>query len=124
LAKENVVTLRMLGSLAMVWATAAWAQPNDGALYKFQSGQQTRWVSPENPTGAKGEGGKENKGAKGHAFDTIPVGKSLVLADIKGAGIIDRMWITIEDRSPDALRGLKLDITWDGAKSPAVSVRW
>jgi hypothetical protein len=45
-----------------------------------------------------------------------------VLADIKGAGIIDRMWMTIEDRAPDALRGLKLEIFWDGARTPAVSV--
>ena len=31
------------------------------------------------------------------------------------------MWMTIEDRSPEALRGLRLDIYWDGAKTPAVS---
>jgi hypothetical protein len=80
------------------------------------------WVSPENPTGAKGAGARENRGAKGHAFETIPVGHSHVLADIKGAGTIDRMWMTIEDRSPEALRGLKLDIYWDGAATPAVSV--
>lgn len=92
------------------------------ALYEFKPQEEPRWVSPENPTGAKGRGGLENKGAKGHAFDTIPIGASLVLADIKGAGTIDRMWMTIEDRSPEALRGLKLEIFWDGAKTPAVSV--
>jgi hypothetical protein len=32
------------------------------------------------------------------------------------------MWMTIEDRSPEALRGLRLDIFWDGAATPAVSV--
>ena len=36
--------------------------------------------------------------------------------------MIDRMWMTIEDRAPDALRGLKLEIYWDGAAHPAVSV--
>jgi hypothetical protein len=91
-------------------------------LYRLQSGSEARWASPENPTGAKGAGARENRGAKGHAFETIPVGRSLLLADIKGAGTIDRMWMTIEDRSPDALRGLKLDIYWDGAATPAVSV--
>ena len=30
--------------------------------------------------------------------------------------------MTIEDRSPEALRGLKLEIFWDGAATPAVSV--
>jgi hypothetical protein len=91
-------------------------------VYEHQANQRPHWISPENPTGAPGAGGRENRGGKGHAFETIPVGRSHVLADIKGAGVIDRMWMTIEDRAPDALRGLKLEIYWDGAGTPAVSV--
>ena len=99
------------------------AQPNGSSeLYRFQADSRTHWISPENPTGAPGLGGQENRGAKGHAFETIPAGQSHVLADISGAGIIDRIWMTIEDRSPEALRGLKLEIFWDGASTPAVSV--
>ena len=114
--------LRHLLACALAGAAAP-ALAQDGAeLYRFQPGTETRWVSPENPTAAKGAGGRENKGAKGHAFDTIPVGRSHVLADIKGAGTIDRMWMTIEDRSAEALRGLKLEMFWDGAEIPAVSV--
>jgi hypothetical protein len=108
---------------ALAVAAPAGAQTGaDAPLYRFQPGSETRWASPENAGAAKGAGARENKGAKGHAFDTIPVGRSLVLADIKGPGTIDRMWMTIEDRSPDALRGLKLEIFWDGAATPAVSV--
>ena len=103
---------------AMILASPAAAQDD---LYRYKSGEQTRWVTPENPTGAKGLGARENKGAKGHAFETIDIGKSHVLADIQGPGVIDRMWMTIEDRAPDALRGLRLDIYWDGASTPAVS---
>lgn len=91
-------------------------------LYTYRQGQETRWVSPENPTAAQGAGARENKGAKGHAFETIPVGGTHVLADVRGAGTIDRMWMTIEDRSPEALRGLRLEMFWDGAATPAVSV--
>lgn len=105
---------------AMVLAAQAWAQ-GQSDLFRYQPDEQTRWISPENPTGAKGAGARENKGAKGHAFDTIAVGASHVLADIRGAGTIDRIWMTIEDRSPEALRGLRLDIYWDGAATPAVS---
>jgi hypothetical protein len=113
----------MLFCSALAFAAPAAAQESSGMpLYRFQSGSEPRWASPENPTAAKGAGARENRGAKGHAFDTIPVGKSLVLADIRGAGTIDRMWMTLEDRSPDALRGLKLEIYWDGAAMPAVSV--
>ncbi len=77
-------------------------------LYRYRAGEQTRWISPENPRGEKGGGGIENRGGKGHAFETIAVGRSHTLADIHGAGTIDRIWMTIEDRSPEALRGLKL----------------
>jgi hypothetical protein len=98
------------------------ALAQDDSLFRYRDAEQSRWISPENPTGAKGEGAKENRGAKGHAFETIPVGQSHVLADIKGAGTIDRVWMTIEDRSPDALRGLRLEMFWDGAATPAVSV--
>jgi len=112
-----------LVALVAMLATATGATAQDSSdLYRYKGDEQTRWVSPENPTGAKGAGARENKSAKGHAFDTIAVGGKHVLADIKGAGIIDRMWMTIEDRSPEALRGLKLEIFWDGAAAPAVSV--
>jgi hypothetical protein len=115
--------IRRLALACAAFALAGPAAAQEGAeLYRSPQGQETRWVSPENPTGAKGAGGRENRGGKGHAFETIPVGRSHVLADIKGAGTIDRMWITIEDRSPDALRGLKLEMFWDGATTPAVSV--
>ncbi len=113
--------LRLFACALVAFASPAVAAEPE-SLYLFQSGAETRWVSPENPTGAKGAGGRENRGGKGHAFETIPVGGSHVLADIKGAGTIDRMWITIEDRSPDALRGLRFEISWDGAATPAVSV--
>lgn len=109
-----------LASLLLAAAPAAAQEGED--LYLFQKGQETRWISPENPTGAKGAGGRENRGAKGHAFETIPVGTAHVLADIEGAGVIDRIWMTIEDRSAEALRGLKLEMFWDGAATPAVSV--
>jgi hypothetical protein len=112
----------LLSCTVLACATPALMQTEPEALYRFHSGAESRWVSPENPTGAKGAGARENQGAKGHAFETIPVGQSHVLADIQGAGTIDRMWMTIEDRSPDALRGIKFEIYWDGAATPAVSV--
>lgn len=110
----------ILCGLAAV-ATAPAAAQEGEAIYRFPADQQTRWASPENPTAAPGAGARENRGGKGHAFETIPVGQSLTLADIDGAGIIDRIWMTIEDRAPEALRGLKLEMFWDGAVTPAVS---
>jgi Protein of unknown function (DUF2961) len=90
-------------------------------LYDYQP-VSPRWASPENPTGAPGQGGKENRGAKGHPFDTLRAGQSLTLADVQGSGVIRRIWVTIGDRSPQMLRALRLEMFWDGAAVPAVAV--
>ena len=57
-------------------------------LYTVPPNTKTRWTSFENPGGLKGQGGKENKGAKGHPADVINPGQSKVLMDVKGAGVI------------------------------------
>ena len=91
-------------------------------LYEKPSNVETRWVSFENPSGKRGEGGVENKGAKGHPFDSILAGETKTLLDIKASGSVRRIWLTINDRSPVMLRSLHLKMYWDGAEVPAVSV--
>lgn len=113
---------RILACLALLLAAPALALAQEGPpLYQYQDDGEPRWATPENPGAEKGAGGHENKGAKGHPFDTIPAGGSLTLADYKGPGIIDRMWLTIFSRTPAELRALRLEIWWDGARTPAVS---
>lgn len=83
---------------------------------------QTRWISPENPAGAKGAGGSANRGAKGAAFIVIKPGESAVLADLHGAGIIHRMWLSGSiPRNPEQRRLVRFEIYWDGAATPAVA---
>jgi D-arabinan exo alpha-(1,3)/(1,5)-arabinofuranosidase (non-reducing end) len=84
---------------------------------------QTRWVSPENPTGDKGKGGLINKGAKGNAFYIVQPGETQIILDVKGAGIIQRMWMsgTIA-RNAEQRRAVKLEMYWEGHKKPAVEV--
>lgn len=85
-------------------------------------GTETRWVSPENPTGARGAGGTVNRGAKGMAFIDIAPGATAVLADLHGAGIIRRMWLSgTIPRNEDQRRLVRLEMFWDGAKTPAVA---
>lgn len=90
-------------------------------LYQM-SDRKPRWASFENPKAAVGAGGHENKTAKGHAFDPIAAGETKTLLDVPGSGIIERIWLTFNDRSPEMLRSLRLDIYWDGEAQPAVSV--
>jgi len=82
----------------------------------------TRWASFENPLAVKGGGATENQGAKGHPFDSLDVGETKTLFHAKGSGEIRRMWFTLNEPSPETLRSLHLQIYWDGASSPAVSV--
>ena len=91
-------------------------------LYQVPTDIETRWSSFENPAAAKGTGGSENKKAKGHPSENIAPGETKVLLNTKGAGIIQRMWMTISERTPAMLRSLRLEMYWDDSAKPAVSV--
>ena len=86
-------------------------------------------VSPENPTGEKGAGGKAMTGSGSYAardlgqgwkvnpYIIVRPGETAVLADVMGEGAIKHIWIT--DSAP-AGRLLILRIYFDGHKNPAV----
>lgn len=95
---------------------------DDAKVYQFSDNLQPRWVSFENLSAEKGRGGMENLGAKGHPYETLHAGETKTILDIKGAGIINRMWVTLRPRSPLSLRGLVVKMYWDDEDKPAVSV--
>ncbi len=103
--------------VALALAGTAGAQ----VLYQLPQGGQSRMASPENPNGVKGAGARANAGAKGHAFDRIKAHGHLDLLNVTGAGVIQRIKLTVDDRSPKMLRSLRIAMYWDGAKTPAVS---
>lgn len=90
-------------------------------LFEYTDEISPRWSSFENITAEKGAGGKENSGAKGHPFEYLKAGETKVLLDFEGPGIINRIWVTIADRSPEMLRALRIEMYWDGEAKPAVS---
>lgn len=91
-------------------------------LFTMSDSASTRWVSFENhPDGAKGEGGQENEGAKGHPYDQVYAGETVTLMEMEGAGIVRRIWLTVNERDPEMLRSLRVDMYWDGAEKAAVS---
>ncbi|HVT13194.1 MAG TPA: glycoside hydrolase family 172 protein [Fimbriimonadaceae bacterium] len=91
-------------------------------LYEKPAGVQTHWISFENGQAERGRAGLENRGAKGHAFDSLRAGETKTLLDVNGSGQVCRIWATIGDRSPEMLRSLRLEMFWDGSERPAVSV--
>jgi hypothetical protein len=50
----------------------------------FPSNTNTSWGSFENLTEKSGNGGKENRGAKGHASEWVKPGDSITLLDYPG----------------------------------------
>ena len=82
---------------------------------------KTRWYTWENQKGEAGRGGQANHGRKGSPAPHLPAGGSLTFLDVDGPGVVRRIWITISAQTPETLRGLRLEMTWDGAQTPAVS---
>jgi hypothetical protein len=89
-------------------------------------GVHTRYQNFENPGGEKGRGGLENRGRKGHAFDSVKAGETRTLFQARGSGLITHIWITVKSPAggvlnSSILRGVRLDAFWDDAPTPAVS---
>ena len=92
---------------------------------------QTRSISPENFSGAKGEGGKATEGTGADAARELGQGwkvspsihlqgsRTVTLADIEGPGAIQHIWLTVH---PDAWRKLVLRFFWDDEETPSVEV--
>ena len=108
----------LLLTVAAAAAQAAWAQ----SLFELPEGVETRWASGENPRGEKGKGAQANGGRKGSPTVAVKAGESRVLAEASGtSGTVRRIWMTFPDRSPRMLRSLRIEMYWDGGKTPAVS---
>jgi len=92
------------------------------ALFDRPHDIHTRWASAENWSGKKGGGGMTNGGRKGSPSFSLKAGQEKILAEASGSsGMVRRIWLTINERTPEFLRGLKIEMYWDDAKEPAVS---
>jgi hypothetical protein len=75
-------------------------------LFVMPEGIETRWASPENPTGARGQAAQANAGRKGSACFPLKAGEQRVLAEVSGrSGTVRRIWVTINDRGRSAVGG-------------------
>jgi D-arabinan exo alpha-(1,3)/(1,5)-arabinofuranosidase (non-reducing end) len=100
---------------------------NLGNLYRV-SKAQTRSISPENFTGEKGKAGMATEGTgKGAARElgqgwkvspsvNIEAGKTFTLAEIKGPGCIQQIWMTPTGNWRHSI----LRCYWDGETEPSV----
>jgi len=135
--KQVTRILRVTGVLVLVVFSAGelYAQRPDFNGLNMNLGQlarlshaQTRSISPENFTGEKGKGGMatEGTGAKaarelGQGWKISPsvrieAGQTFVMADAKGAGAIQHIWMTPTGNN----RFNILRMYWDGEETPSV----
>ena len=92
---------------------------------------KSRAINAENPTGEKGKGGRaasplgpSRKGSP--CLKDIPAGETVTLAEIDGPGVIQHIWMTVDNKTSDAdcfvLRDLVLRMYWDEEEAPSVEV--
>ena len=92
---------------------------------------RTRSISPENPSGSRGAGGRATSGTGAHAARELgigwkvspsidlPAGETIALVNVDGPGVLRHLWLTT-DRS--MLRLLTLRAYWDGEQDPSIDV--
>src|SRR6185503_9208392 len=83
---------------------------------------RSRAVTFENPTGDPGAGGSAYGGRKGAPSRRIAAGETVVLADLRGPGVIRHVWMTYLLAPPEVMRALRLEVFYDGADEPSISV--
>jgi hypothetical protein len=81
-----------------------------------------RAVTFENPTGARGAGGVAAGGRKGAPSRRIGAGERVTLAALEGPGTIRHLWCTIPPAPPEVMRAVVLEVFYDDAAEPSVSV--
>jgi hypothetical protein len=125
-----IIASLAIAGLALLGQDAPYGLTGDlSNLYRL-SNAKTFSISPENLTGAKGQGGMATKGTgEGPARElgrgwkispsiVIKAKQTFVLADIDGQGAIQHIWMT----PTGTWRYSILRMYWDGEKDPSIEV--
>jgi hypothetical protein len=82
----------------------------------------SRAATFENPTGERGAGGSACGGRKGSPNRRLLPGERIVLLDSDGPGMVRHIWMTFPPGSPEAMRSKVIEVFYDGADEPSISV--
>jgi len=82
----------------------------------------SRAITFENMSGARGAGGSAHGGRKGAPSRTVEAGTRLVLADIEGPGTVRHTWMTFPPAPPEVMRAAIIEVFYDGRDEPSISV--
>ncbi len=84
--------------------------------------QEVRTLSFENPDAARGRAGQAGNGRKGSPSRMIAPGERIVLGEVEGPGRIRHFWLTLPPMPPEDMRRVRLEVFYDGANEPSISV--
>jgi len=82
----------------------------------------SRSISFENPMGERGAGGTAHDGRKGAPRRVLEPGEQVQLADIEGPGTVRHIWMTFRRTPPQAMRAVTMEVFYDGAEEPSISL--
>ena len=126
MVKVLFVSIIALGLFGMAFFNCSPSGSNSDLIHKpylLNTKLESRSISFENPTGAKGEGGKAASrlgvGRKGFPMKHIEPGETVQLCDIEGTGTIRHTWITMK-HDPATLRGVVIRAYWEGQEHPSI----
>lgn len=89
---------------------------------RIDTSLDSRQISFENPTGARGGGGTTAGGRKGTPNVILAPGEKVVIADVEGPGCIRHIWLTIEPDAPEEMRSVWMEVYYDDLGEPSISV--
>ena len=83
---------------------------------------ESRAATFENPPGGRGLGGSAHGGRKGAPSRVVAAGERVILADVDGPGVLRHLWLTSLPAPPETRRAQVLEVFYDGAEQPSISV--
>ncbi len=139
LRTSAVMGLLMLSTILLRAQTSngAGIGPSLGSLPNLTPDAESRMVSPENPTGAKGQGAMAvpspsnpfsrpaahlGQGWKVNPFIDVPAHSTVTIMDVDGPGTIEHIWMASSPNFHGNGRPTVLRFYWDGEQTPSIEV--
>jgi hypothetical protein len=103
--------------------SAVTGNPSDGHIPTFADRlPESRSATWENPRALRGGGSRLGGGRKGAPARSVHPGETVALLDVDGPGVIRHVWMALRLGPPEALRALVVEVRYDGASEPSLSV--
>jgi hypothetical protein len=136
----SLLSVSLASALVAQSPNNSWPDAGLGSLPRLSSSEESRMVSPENPTGEKGKGAMATpnasdpdlafsnaaadlgRGWKVRPFVKVSPHSTVTIMDVSGSGIIEHIWMTTTPDWKGNGRASVLRFYWDGEQTPSVEV--